>query len=563
MKRLSWVLFYLVMTTNSFLLPIQRGHGQTRYMGTWEGIFMNEFQTRISLHLNDASQIEGNIKMFANNTPIQDDQLEDIRLVNNGLTFSIPAKETTFKGRFNAPITILSGAFLFPDGSKHAIQLKRKTAEAIPIEEFRLIKERKKEVHEWHSDLRFLYTTLKEKHPQLYVYTPKDSFELLVEQINREIDSECTLEKFYMQASRLANAVHCSHTGVKLPADYQNLTHDFGNYFPLRLFFENEKAFYLSGGATAPHQIVPGNEIISINDTPIKEILKQTFLYIPAEGHNTTTKYHELNKSFNQLFYLLDDSATFNVRYKTGASIKSITVPSANLANIKLNNDTVRENREVDFSTITNNSLGILTISSFAIVDMDHYFSQLEHIFNEIKSANIQNLVLDLRGNSGGHPIFAAQLFSYLTDKEFIYFKRNETIKDFEPLYTKMQPNKLNFTGNLYVLVNGGSLSTTGHLIALLKYDTHAIFIGEEPGSTSRCNDFSMQLVLPNSKIVVNVPRTTFETALSEIEWRTPFPMDYTINNRIEEMLNKNDPYIEKVKSLIKKGNTGYPPKSK
>ena len=98
----------------------------------------------------------------------------------------------------------------------------------------------------------------------------------------------------------------------------------------------------------------------------------------------------------------------------------------------------------------------------------------------------------------GGHPIFAAQLLSYLTDHEFTYFQRNPDVADFEPLYNPMQANPLNFEGNLFVLVNGKCLSTTGHLISLLKYHTQAKFIGEEPGTSFLCNDFSTQIKLPN-----------------------------------------------------------------
>ncbi len=125
---------------------------------------------------------------------------------------------------------------------------------------------------------------------------------------------------------------------------------------------------------------------------------------------------------------------------------------------------------------------------------------------------------------------FAAQLFSYLTNDDFIYFKRNEDIEEFEPLYQLMQPNKLNFQGKVYVFVNGGSLSTTGHLISLLKFHTDAVFIGEEPGSILRCNDFSIQLTLPNSGIELNIPRTSFETFVSGFTLNDAFVIDYGVN---------------------------------
>jgi hypothetical protein len=228
-------------------------------------------------------------------------------------------------------------------------------------------------------------------------------------------------------------------------------------------------------------------------------------------------------------------------------------VPSSNLSDINIDYDTSDINKQVDFTYINIKHVGVLKVSSFAIPDMDHYFNELDRIFSDLKTNNIQNLIIDLRDNSGGHPIFAAQLLSYLTDREFIYFKRNEAVKEFEPLYNTMQPNKLNFVGNVYVFINGGSLSTTGHLISLLKYYTNAIFFGEEPGSTFRCNDFSVQVTLPKSGIVVNVPRTTFETSVSGFTLCEPFHLDYKINKNLTNIIDREDSYLKMVLSIGEK----------
>ena len=140
--------------------------------------------------------------------------------------------------------------------------------------------------------------------------------DLLAEKILSEINEPLSLEEFYLETAKLTNAVYCSHTGVKLPSSYQNLVNDFGNYFPLRLFFNSGRAFYISGMSEGNQSLSPGNEIMRINDRSVKEIIKQLFYYIPSEGCNTTTKYNELNKRFNTLFYLLDDSEEFTVKFK-------------------------------------------------------------------------------------------------------------------------------------------------------------------------------------------------------------------------------------------------------
>jgi len=553
MKTHSSVIIYLVISMAIMLFTSQKTYSQNSFIGNWEGIFMNDFKAQVNFSLNNQNQIEGNIKMFAGENLIQDDKIDSIYLSNNLLTFYLPAKETSFQGSFNDQMTTLSGDFVFPDGSKHAIQLNKGQDESELVEQYKKLKRQQFDAEEINSDLAFLYTNLKKHHPQLYAYTSKDSMDILVEKLKSEMDTTLTLEEFYLLASKLTDVVHCSHTGIRLPGTYQNLANRFGNYFPFRLYFSNSKAFYIAGCKKEEDTILPGQEIISINDVPVDQIIAQIFYFIPSEGCNTTTKYNELNKRFNTLFYLIDDSEEFEVKFNSEASNTNITVSSSILADLNFDCGPNENSSKVDFSYIDNKSTGLLKVSSFAIPEMDRYFYQLDSIFSELKTSNTQNLILDLRDNSGGHPIFAAQLFSYLTDREFIYFKRNEDVKDFEPLFNTMQPNKENFAGNIYVFINGGCLSTTGHLISLLKFHTNGIFVGEEPGSTFRCNDFSMQMALPKTGILVNVPRTTFETSVSGFKLCEPFPLDFKVNINAVNIINREDPYVDMVLTIGKK----------
>jgi hypothetical protein len=552
MKKSLSVFICLAIGIGSFLMSIRSGHCQDNLTGAWEGIFMNDFRTVINFDSDREKEYFGNIKMFAQGNLIQDDKLEDIKLANNDLSFIIPAKETSFKGSFDKLKSELSGEFVFPDGSIHPIQLKRKLTEEHTVEQFEAAKEKKFDPQDLRSDLSFLYSSLKEHHPALYAFTPKDSFDLLAEQLLSEINKPLTLEGFYLLTAKLTDAVHCSHTGGKLPSSYQNLANDFGKYFPLRLFFDRGKAYYLSAGTDFEHPIAPGNEVMSINDRSIKEIIEHLFYYIPSEGCNTTTKYNELNKSFNTLFYLLDDSEQFMVKFKKGETIESTTVSASPLSDVNANSGIYQTDKPVEFNYISKGSVGMLDVSSFAIPDMDRYLHQLDSIFADMKTKETDNLIVDLRDNSGGHPIFAAQLFSYLTDRDFIYFKTNPEVEEFRPLYNTMQPNKLNFTRNIYVLINGGCLSTTGHLISLLQFHTGAQFIGEEPGSTFRCNDFSKEIALPKSGILVNVPRTTFETSVSGFALCDPFPLDFQVNETATDLIGKEDPFVGRVMSVIK-----------
>jgi len=85
----------------------------------------------------------------------------------------------------------------------------------------------------------------------------------------------------------------------------------------------------------------------------------------------------------------------------------------------------------------------------------------------------------------------------------------------------------------------------------LKKYHTKALFIGEQPGSSFLCNDWSIQLQLPHTGMEVNIPRTTFVTAVSGFSAKEPFPLDYEVNITTQDLLSGTDTYLDYVNELL------------
>jgi len=529
---------------------------QGSFTGTWEGNFMKDFKTVILLDCQDEKSYAGKIIMFSGETRIQDDELSSIIIERGSLSFYIAAKETAFKGTFNAENTELSGHFIFPDQSKHPLTVTRvlnseasdATGTVTKGPDRRLIP-----VDQLKSDVKHLVNKLKEYHPRLYSYTSESAFEGRVEDVMSELNRDMTVEQFYMRIAPIVESAKCSHTGIRLPGEYMQALSGACHFFPLRLYISDHRAFYLSAPGI-PVDIIPGCEITAINSTPVKEIIDQLLCIIPSEGNCITTKYQELNRDFPYYYYLLDQSDRYDIGF----------IASSETGNLQLDAVSYQETVDMvvapiqsyDFHMEGDPGYGVLTLASFGIMDMEGYFTFLDSAFQLLGESGVQSLLLDLRGNTGGHPIFAAQLFSYLTNKDFTYFKRNPQVTDFEPLYNPMQPNRHHFDGDIYVLVNGTCQSTTGHLISLLKYHTSAIFIGEEPGSTFTCNDFSIQFRLPNTGLEVNVPRATFVTDVEGFSEKEPFPLDYRVEVSVEDVLSGNDNYMTAAVAIINENST-------
>jgi hypothetical protein len=84
----------------------------------------------------------------------------------------------------------------------------------------------------------------------------------------------------------------------------------------------------------------------------------------------------------------------------------------------------------------------------------------------------------------------------------------------------------------------------------LLAYHTNAKFIGEQPGSTYRCNDKSVQLICPITKLELNVPTTTFTTPAEQYFKLHPFHLDYKISNSIFDIFSGEDAYLKVVQEI-------------
>ncbi len=530
------------------------GFCQSKILGKWEGKFMNDFKTILEIDQSNNKGYVGKIIMFSGNDIIQNDPISNIRIEQNTVSFRIEAKETDFKGELNAKDTELKGVFIFPDQSEHPIHLTKNALESSAAEvepkSFRELKHHKYSVEELQQDYHFLLDKIREYHPQLYSCISKKDFEILVRNTEAKINTEFTLSEFFILISPVVESIKCSHTGIRLPSDYESLNQQNGNYLPFEVFFDGQKFYYLKSIESCDTNLIPGDEIVSINQLPVSEIKNLLYSFIPVEGQNKSTKIYQINQNFNSIFNLIDDSNQFQiVTLRNGKIIKS-TVQACALNKPGI---TKKEKNRIPLNFYIDKkiNLGILEINSFMFGDINQYIQEMDGIFKTLQTENVNQLLIDLRGNQGGHPIFAAQLLSYLVDSDFVYFKRNEDVPDFEPLYNPMQASTIRFDGNVFVWLDGGCLSTSGHLISLIKYHTPAVFIGQKPGSTYRCNDLSIKKTLPNTKIEVNIPRTTFETAVADYFESHPFEVDFIIEYSIIDLLSGRDLYLDFLKSNL------------
>ena len=168
--------------------------------------------------------------------------------------------------------------------------------------------------------------------------------------------------------------------------------------------------------------------------------------------------------------------------------------------------------------------------------------------FYQVDLLGIENVILDVRNNSGGYPRIVSRLFGYLAKELQPYYDENTPHDELQDIIPWREPH---FDGNLYTIMSGYSFSATGQLLALLKYQDIGVFIGEESGGLYNLSFKAVEVELSNTGLRL---LTTTETATIVVEGLTfdrGIMPDYEMYPTLDDFLYDEDSIMEFIINLI------------
>jgi len=391
------------------------------------------------------------------------------------------------------------------------------------------------------DDFKMLQSLIESNHPKLYTDEKRLS-ELYVSQYDL-IEDGMTELQFLRLLSPIVSILNCGHTSVDLSSEYQSQLATEGKYFPLPLRFIGNRAYIIQNGMA--ENIPLGSELLSINGQTTQEIIKTLFDNIPADGQNETRKTTMLNGWFSNRYQnYMDDIGIYDINYKTPEGTTStIHLDGATNARLRNVNKPTYFGSPVPYESEFYEKYAVLTMHSFnpyGTYTIDSFKSFIDAFFEQCLQKKIENLILDVRDNGGGDPRVASHLFSYLEKKEQPYFSATT------PNYYTGLKDLIPFARNhydyaLYVLMNGGSFSTSGHLLALLKSQNVGVFIGEESGGSYACTDASKDFELTHTGIQLRSSTLKWEVAAEGLIPGRGIIPDFEVVPTIEDYLNQKD----------------------
>jgi hypothetical protein len=431
------------------------------------------------------------------------------------------------------------------------------------------------------KDIDLVQTTLEKDHPNLYLYIPKKALDYKFDSLRKTIDKPITPIALYIKLQRVISSIGDGHLTVEI--DYSKFTpqdiaflkkpslqhpiYQFGYYV-------NGKRLFIMRNLSADSTIVKGTEILSINGVPAASLIETLNNYITSDGYNTTYKRHLMNNGvFAERYrFLFPEKDPLNISLQSSGKLRKIKLEPRQERGYDSIGGTKPPTTEYRRLT-PDSSIAYLKLRSFY---NEPNFPGYEGIFHDIERRKLKTLIIDLRGNMGGELIWAARIYSHLLDMPRYFYRLPDEIKQQKKLYDNpkirkwvnsvpmsgyqmIQPYSFTFKGKVYVLIDGGSFSSSSLLTANLKNLKNLTLVGEETGGSKNIFTAGVHksVTLPNSQLLLkygDIP--AYFGDISKIDGRGVMP-DVPITYQIEDVLAGKDLELDWVLKDIAKNGKG------
>ncbi len=409
---------------------------------------------------------------------------------------------------------------------------------------------KKYSVEELKEDFLQFRRHIEEVHPCPYEFTSKESFNRSFEAQYESISRPMSLREFYNVLAPLKAKIGCGHAHLDYPAEYRHTVQVFK--FPLILTFLDDRC-YVAKNLNENPSLPLYSEILAINEIGIDELIKTLKSEISADGHNDFFKTSALEDCF-QYYYAnhFGVPKEFRIEYRTvnNGDIQEAVIPAIPCSAINYSN---KEPKDLNLQILPRKNTAVMTINSFDYYEERNniFFSFIDKAFSEIKEKNIENLIIDLRGNGGGDPFCASYLLAYIEREPYVFF--SEPYGKYAELSKPIKQAGNHFNREPFFLIDGSNFSTTGHFCSILKYHGWGTFIGTETGSTYTCNAAVRVFQLKNTRIGLKIATKSFAAAVEGLPKDRGIIPHHTVISRIEDLKNNKDTVLDYALELIDK----------
>lgn len=285
------------------------------------------------------------------------------------------------------------------------------------------------------EDILFMDSIIRTIHPEPFHYTPLQKYDSLKAEVLSDLPDSLSLEKIYLLTAPILASLKDGHSMMLTPYDpLVNYLKANGKVFPLDIYLSNGKIFVKSD-YYQNKSFDTNTELISINNMNAASLLSTVLKLFPIELYDNLF-YKSIERDFYALlFYItslkdenieicLKDSVTTEV-YKTKLIPYALYNSNKNKANSK----------ESEYSYHFSEDKNKVYVKLMNFLPSSNYYSFIDSLFTDLDNHSVNDMTIDIRGNSGGSSNAVDTLVSYLYADCYklysnVYLKISDAVKN-------------------------------------------------------------------------------------------------------------------------------------
>jgi hypothetical protein len=409
------------------------------------------------------------------------------------------------------------------------------------------------ELSDLQSDFEQFRNLIRRHHPKFF--TDIDELHATIATQRAMLRDRMTELEFLRVLAPVAAAVRCGHTRLSPGKSTGHYLQQRALGLPLEIRAVGDSLCVVHNH-TDDLRLIPGTRIVAINGVTAAAVIGRLKESLPADGDNETYKYFLINQDFARAYCTyVEDPEQFELElHEPGSGRHFSTTLSRSSHEVHASDDEMAPvrgsgSRRDATRFCADSGYAVLSIPFFPYDDRDLFTSRLDRFFVSLALARIPSLIVDLRGNDGGDPYAACHLFRCLMDQAAPYFSARSA-RFYTDLQVSMEPFAHRFTGETFVLMDGGSYSTTGHLCSLLKHHALAQFVGTESGGSHACGGAYREYTLKHSGITLLLPHRMFIAAAQGQPRGRGIAPDYPVASTLDDLRDGRDSAMQAAVAL-------------
>lgn len=279
------------------------------------------------------------------------------------------------------------------------------------------------------SDLQADFDTLCQKletiHADLYLHQSPEQYRQRKKTIRLAI-KDMSPEQFYLMIAPFVASIGDGHTTIDVPIQARSkYMQEGGKTFPLRLRLERGKLL-VDFPLILTGEVGENDEITAINGVPSAEIARKLYTLKGADKtsfihDNTLTRYLS-----TLLWYVYRWEDDYEFEIKTADATKSIRLPGLTQAEAfpVLQERLSKPIRQFLSEIHPETQRALLTVKNF--FDLEGLTAFCDSIFPELRHLQIDDLTVDIRGNSGGSSDAVEKMMTYFSHDAYRIYTRHD-----------------------------------------------------------------------------------------------------------------------------------------